>query len=165
MYSKKLRSVCFICRKLKKKLVKTIKKTLLHRRIRLKYAASSVLETLLLLSMTIGFFSVLYLSVFNFPFSSLPPSVHIIGTTSEDAILLYHRGGVALNIESVIVLTIGNVGFNFTVGDCLDEAAKIDKQWNMGEQLVISGYNCTNQVGEIKIIDRANNVMVFHGYL
>jgi len=144
--------------------VKKIQRAL-HRKKLSLHAASSVIETLLLLSMTIGFFSVLYLSVFNFSFSPMLPSVHILGTTSEDAILLYHRGGDALSIKSVIVLTIGEVGFNFTVGDYLDDAAKIDKQWNMGEQLVIPGYNCTNQVGEIKIIDRETNVMVFHGYL
>lgn len=129
------------------------------------HAASSVLETLLLLSMTIGFFSVLYLSVFSFSFAPLPPSVHILGTTSDDGILLYHQGGDALATESAIFLTIEGVGFNFTVGDYLDEAAKIDKHWNMGEQLVIPGFINSDQHGEIKIIDKATNTMVFHGYL
>ncbi len=127
------------------------------------FAVTSVLETLLLLSMTIGFFSIIYLSVFGFSFAALPPSVHILATTTNDAIVLYHQGGDSLTLDSRIVLKIDNVQTNFTVGDCLDAQAQSDSRWNMGERLVIQGLPPSNHRIEISVINSGNNAMVFHG--
>ncbi|HER45594.1 MAG TPA: type IV pilin [Thermoplasmatales archaeon] len=129
-------------------------------------AASSVLETLLLLSMTVGFFTILYVSVFSFSFSQIPPAVHILGTTSEDSsIILYHRGGESISIESTIVLTIEGNRTNLVLGDYLDNTSKQDSLWSMGESLVIADMLLENQQGEILIIDGQRNMMVFHGYV
>ena len=115
--------------------------------------------------MTIGFFSILYLSVFTFSFSPLPPSVHILGTTSEDTIILYHRGGAALSTNSIIQLTIEGLRTNLTLGDYLDDTSKIDSQWNMGEQLVIPGFHVSGHQSEITIMNGVNNAVIFHGYV
>jgi len=129
-------------------------------------AVTSVLETLLLLSMTVGFFTILYISVFSFSFSQIPPAVQILGTTSENLdIILYHRGGEPLSIDSSIVLTIENNRTDLILGDFLDNTSKLDSLWSMGESLIIPCLLSEDQHGEILIIDSERNVMVFHGYV
>lgn len=127
------------------------------------YAVTSVLETLILLSMTVGFFIVLYLMVFSFSFAPLPPSVHIMGTTDGDDIILYHQGGDPLPMESSIILRIEDKQSKLTVGDYLDAEAKKDSQWDMGEQLVIPGFDPSDHHGNIMVVDGDTNAMVFYG--
>ncbi len=127
-------------------------------------AVTSVLETLLLLSMTIGFFSVLYLSVFGFSFAPLVPSVHILATTQEGTIVLYHRGGEPLTLDCRILLKIDDVQTNFSVGDYLDTESKSDSLWGMGEQLILHGILSGDQ-NEITIVNGKNNAIVFHGFV
>jgi len=134
-------------------------------------AVSEVLETIILLGMTVSFFSILYLFVFSFSFAPVIPTVQVLATTSGDNIILYHQGGDPLPTGTAILLTIDDVPYTRTIGDYLDDTSKINSQWNMGERLVIDdvklyekqGNNLIKLPGQIKIIDKANNIMIFYG--
>ena len=103
-------------------------------------AVSEVLETIILLGMTVSFFSILYLFVFSFSFAPVIPTVQVLATTSGDNIILYHQGGDPLPTGTAILLTI-------------DDVKLYEKQGN----------NLIKLPGQIKIIDKANNIMIFYG--
>jgi hypothetical protein len=115
--------------------------------------------------MTIGFFSVLYLSVFSFSFSPAPPTIQILCTTSENSVELYHRGGAPLAIDSPIRLIHQDQQMNFTIGDYLDNQSKHDSFWTMGESLTIPIPNLNGDECEITLINSKNNAVVFQSTL
>ena len=97
--------------------------------IRPNSAVSEVMGTILLLMITVGLFSVVAISVYNLlPFNPAP-SADIICQVNGDDIILTHRGGDALSLDTKIGFS-NNTGTKYiVVGDYLDD--EIERRWKM----------------------------------
>ena len=63
-------------------------------------AVSDVVGTVLLLGITVALFSTLCVGVLSYPFSPSEPAVNIVGTRVGDYLILEHRGGEALSLDT-----------------------------------------------------------------
>jgi len=126
---------------------------------------SDLVGTIVLLAIAVVIFSSLYGIVFSYPFATDPAKVTIIGTIEGDTIILEHRGGEALGLETTIPITIGDDKLTLTVRDLLIDNNG-DGLWNIGERLVYKfNYSLTNIEADIMAIDVESNNLVLTGTL
>ena len=127
-------------------------------------AVSEILGTVLMLMIAVSMFSVVYLVVFSYPSVSSSPSVDIVGTMEGSDIILEHRGGEALGLETKVLLTIDDERLNFVVGACLTGESAEDGTWDIGERLI---YHPEKEIqrlqAEVMVIDMESNSAVMMG--
>ena len=147
------------------------KKTM-RRNIKIKRgnkAVSDVVGTILLLIIAVSIFSVLYFVVLSPVFMpdshSAPVSVDIIGTIEGNNIILEHRGGDAISLDSTLLVNIGGLKQKSTVKDYLNNESKEDGNWNMGERLVYPAGDITGLQVEVTVIDEGCNYVIISGSL
>ena len=103
-------------------------------------AVSEIVGALLLLLIALAVISLLYAYVLSYPLPNPAPNVKISGSLEGDNIVLLHRGGEALDLDTTFGVGILNSTANTTdyvmVGDYLDSESKNDGFWNIGEILV-----------------------------
>jgi FlaG/FlaF family flagellin (archaellin) len=133
-------------------------------------AVSEMVETILLIAIAVTVCSLLYFYVLPDTSPSNQPSVTIVGTLegneSENAcIILTHHGGEALELDTKIVLTIGEVVNEMTAGDLLDEESSEDGLWNLGERLIYPAGDITSLSIEVAVIDTESNTVLMSGVL
>ncbi|UCD14236.1 MAG: hypothetical protein JSW60_02150 [Thermoplasmatales archaeon] len=109
---------------------------------RLDNAITQILAATLLLLMALAILSTVYMYVLSYPLPNSVPYVDIVGSLDESNITLLHRGGESLDLDTELVLDIGNTTDITTVGNLLDSESKNDGFWNIGEALVY-------QVGDV----------------
>lgn len=141
-------------------------------------AVSEIVGTVLLLLIALAFLSSVYVYVLSYPMPNPAPHVEIVGTVEEwnmiDTtglgnyeeycdIVLTHRGGESLPLDSEILIDIGGTVDNTTVGDYLDSKSKEDGRWGIGERLVFQCGDITLLCIEIIVIDTVSNSVVFMG--
>jgi FlaG/FlaF family flagellin (archaellin) len=134
-------------------------------------AVSEVLGTILLLTISVSLFSVVYISVFSIHPSSPQPSSNIVGFIERNKngfnnIIFEHRSGDPLSLDTKILLNIGGNIKEITVEQFLEDANG-DGFWNIGERLV---YNVTDTdldslQTEATIVDMRSNTVVMQGIL
>jgi len=131
---------------------------------------SEIVGTIVLLAVSVVIFSSLYSIVLSYPFASDPVTVTIIGTIDGDNIILEHRGGEALGLETTIPITIAGErllidGKTPTVRDLLIDTNG-DGLWNIGERLVCNfTYDPTKLEADVMAIDVESNSLVLTGTL
>ena len=138
-----------------------------------KEAVSDVLGTILLLGITISLFSVLTAVVLSYPFDPNPPSVNLIGYIDQNDIIIEHRGGENLDINTKIKIEINNSrSYSTTAGDVLTlSTSNGDNYWNIGELVLINGtVDLTNEIlidasVYIAVVDIASDSIILMGYL
>ena len=131
-------------------------------------AVTEVVGTMLLLLISVTFFSIVYVSVLSTPSSSSTPSANIACTIVGNKIVLDHFGGDSLDLETKLIMTIGGVSVEKTVGNInstLSWDENNDQKWNMGEQLVYIPGDLTDKQVEIRIVDVESNSLVMMGIL
>lgn len=129
---------------------------------------SEIVGTVLLLGITVAIFSSLYVMVFSYPSPPSPTFVNLVGTVEGSSIIIEHRGGEPLSLETKVVLTIGDEIVDITVGDgnYLDGEAKKDNQWNVGERVVYPfEYNSSCTTAELLAVDGKSSSVVMIGTL
>jgi len=137
---------------------------------RVEKAVSEIIGTVLLLMISVMFFTVLYFQVLSAPTPTPPIIVNIAGTIEENCILLEHRGGEILSLDTEISITIDGSTVDMTVGEYLDNESKDDGVWSLGERMVypikidILDLN-KNPQAEIVVIDRDSNSLVMIGII
>jgi hypothetical protein len=116
--------------------------------------------TILLLMINVGLFSVVAISVYNLlPFNPAP-SVDIICQVNGDNIILTHRGGDALSLDTKIGFS-NNTGTKYiVVGDYLDAKSKEDGKWSVGEKIVYSNFNLLENQIRVMVIDPSSNSFI-----
>ena len=82
-------------------------------------AVSEVLDTILLLGIAVGMFTILSFVVLTFPFDPSSPATDIIGYLDGDDVVLAHNGGEALSLDTEIIIRIDSELFNSYAGDNL----------------------------------------------
>jgi len=128
-------------------------------------AISDLLGTMLLLTVAVSVFSVISLNTLSDISPEEHPLVTIVGALEGNNVILTHRGGESLPLESEIVLTIGGTQLNFTAGQLLDNKSKQDELWTVGELLVYSGTNLTGLRVEATVIDVKDDTTLLMGIL
>lgn len=131
-------------------------------------AVSDIVGTVLLLGMTIALFSVLCIGVLSHPSSPSEPAVNLVGTINDGKLYLEHCGGEALDLDTKVIITIGdNSSESIIVGDqdYLNEDAKKDNLWNIGEGLVYENANMHGEQVKFTVVDTKSNSVIMLGSL
>ena len=132
--------------------------------IRLKLAVTEIVGTILLLTISIALFSVVYFAFFSIQPSSPSPSSDIAASVEKDKIIFEHRSGEPLSLDTRILLNIGGNKFEVKVGDILEDANG-DGLWNIGERLVYTGTDLESLQTEATVVDVRSNSVIMQGIL
>jgi len=138
---------------------------------------SDVIGTILLLGMAVALFSVLSAVVLSYPFQPSTPTVDIIGfvDTENNNIVLEHRGGEDLPLNTKIIVIINNTDryqMNLSDDFLLSNKSKEDGFWNIGENVIIdpsrnlaSGLDLTVSVVDVTVVDDKSKSVIMMGTL
>jgi uncharacterized repeat protein (TIGR01451 family) len=108
--------------------------------IRRDLAVTEIVGCILMLGMATSSFSVVYYQVVSAPTPNPPPIVEISGAIDDNKVIVTHRGGEPLGLDTELVLNIGGTRKSFEVGDFLDSRSKEDGVWCLGERFVYPLY-------------------------
>ena len=102
-------------------------------------------------------------------FSNVPqsndPLVTITGTIEGNNVVITHRGGEKLPLESVVALNISGTQMNFTADQLLDLKSKQDGYWSVGERLIYYGTNLTGLQVETTVVEPKSEKTLLIGIL
>ena len=128
-------------------------------------AVSELMGAMLLLLVAVSVFSVISLNTLSGISLEEHPLVTIVGALEDNNIILTHRGGESLPLESEVVFTIAVTQLNFTAGQLLDNKSKQDGLWTVGELLVYSGTNLSGLRVEATVVDVKDDTTLLMGIL
>jgi len=128
-------------------------------------AVSEVLDTILLLGIAVALFSVLSFIVLTYPFEPSNPSVNIVGFIDDDNIVLEHRGGEPLSLDTRVSLTIGGERILTDVRELLADEFEADDLWGIGEILNYSSSSIAGNQVTVTIVDVESSSVVMMGTL
>jgi hypothetical protein len=128
-------------------------------------AVSEVVGAILLLGIVISLFSVIYFVVLAYPFGTSPPTPVIIATVEGKNIVIEHRGGDELGLDTEIQIDTGTGPVDRTVGELLVDSNG-DGHWNIGEKLLYPfNYSLSQTKANVTAVDIAGNRLVLTGDL
>lgn len=128
-------------------------------------AVSELLGAMLLLVIAVSVFSVISLNVLSNISLDEQPLATVAGAVEGNNVVLTHRGGRPLSLESEIVLTIAGTQLNFTAEQLLDEESKQDGYWTVGERIIHNGTNLTGLRVEATVVDTKTDTTLLMGIL
>jgi len=102
-----------------------------------KNAVSEVVGTILLLGIAIALFSTLYIVVLSEPFETSEPYPTVVAFVEGDHIVIEHRGGEEMGVDSKFTFDIGGNSYTFPIGNLLEDTNS-DNRWNLGERLIVN---------------------------
>ncbi len=134
---------------------------------RINSAVSEIIGTILLLGIAFSCFSVLNYYVISTPTPNPSPIVEISGSIDENQIVLMHRGGETLSLNTELRITLGEKSEKMKVGDFLDAESKSDGVWGLGEKIVYPviydfDYGSSPQA-DIVIVDKGSSSVIMTG--
>ena len=141
------------------------KKTRLHQVPFKDNAVSEIVGTLILVTIAVSVFSAVSYIILNpwFNYSDeSPPSIMLVASVKNDDIILEHRGGVPLDPQTQITLTIANVSDTFMVNEFnywVDENS--DNLWNINERVVYPSSGLAGKQISCTIADLKKNMILF----
>ena len=126
-------------------------------------AISEMFGTVLLLLIAVVSFSIIQFNILSNEFTQDQPFVTIVGEIKGKNIILLHRGGKSLSLETKVNFEIdGNIS-NIIIGenDYLDSTSKEDCVWNIGENLIFKqDLDLNNLNVKVTVIDVERNTVV-----
>ncbi|KYK23854.1 hypothetical protein AYK25_06360 [Thermoplasmatales archaeon SM1-50] len=134
------------------------------KKIRFTQAVSEVIGVVVLLGITISLFGVLHFFVFSLPYDASVPPVTLIGTIDKvnKTINIQHNGGVSLEGNISVTITIGSLVYQNTMDELLLDLNG-DNKWNFGEtvQFHFTGIDITDKYVKATVVDPiANTILV-----
>jgi len=143
-----------------------------NRRIKSNKALSEVLGTILLLGITVSVFSVVYASFFSIEVGPSAPYVNIVGTIEDNNLILEHRGGNSLELDTKVIFYLQDgTTHNCRIGDAdyLNSSYKNDGEWGIGERFVFPLSTLSNYVQfepiDVMVVDMTSNTVIMMGTL
>ena len=126
-----------------------------------KDMVSEIVGTALILIIAVAAISSLYSTVLSYPSPSDPSFVNLVGMVEGNNIIIEHRGGDALSLGTKVRINIGEETIEFIIADVdyLDDKAKENNQWNIGERFVYP-YSLGCSEVEITVIDESNTIIM-----
>ena len=140
------------------------------KKIKENTAVSEIVGEILMLLLVTSTFGVMYYHVSSIPPPSNPPNVTIVGRLEGNTLVLEHKRGDPLSLDTKITLRMITMNETFVVKDYLDANARKDGVWNIGESVIypfpynlsnIQSYFATN----VNTIDLESNSLVFYATL
>ncbi len=131
-------------------------------------AITQILAASLLLIMAMVVMSMVYMYYLSYPPPNSPPNVNIAGFTELNNIVLEHRGGDPLGLNTNVQLVIDSNVSSFKIGDSnyMEEKDKSDGRWDIGERVVfVPSVNITNLRVEAFVNDIYTNELIFNGVI
>jgi uncharacterized repeat protein (TIGR01451 family) len=98
-------------------------------------AVSEILGAVLLLGIAVTCFSVISYMILSTPTPVKSPNVEISGTFFENQVVLTHRWGESLTLDTGVYLSYYEHNVSFVAGDCLDAESRSNGFWDIGEKL------------------------------
>jgi hypothetical protein len=123
-------------------------------------AVSEIVGTMILLGISISLFSVIYFSVMTIYPISTSPSVNLICSFDNNSLIIEHRGGKTLDLDTKIIVTIDGTSYNFVIYDYLNNASKENDKWNIGEQVVYPIGEIKDKKVSLSVIDVHSNSVI-----
>jgi Mg-chelatase subunit ChlD len=134
---------------------------------RTNLAVSEIIGVMLMLGLSVISFSALNYYVMSAPTPNPSPIVEISGKLDENEIVIMHRGGETLSLNTELLITVGGKSEKMKVGDFLDAESKMDGVWGLGEKVVypvVYDFDYENfPKADIMIVDQGSNSLVMTG--
>jgi uncharacterized repeat protein (TIGR01451 family) len=134
---------------------------------RINIAVSEIIGTLLLLGIAVSSFSALNYYVVSAPTPNPSPIVELSGMIEENQIVLMHNGGETLDLNTELLIMLGDTSEKVKVGDFLDAESKSDGVWSLGEKVVFPVlYDfdyVTSTHADIVIVDKGSSTVIMTG--
>ena len=135
-------------------------------------AVSEVIGSLLLIVISVSLFTVIYISFFSIDLDQNSPPVTIIGTITNNKLILEHRGGEPLNLKTKVILEHSESFreiFSIKNENYLENASKRDGKWDFSEKVFfaldnISNYSRFSPV-DVTVVDIESNSIIMKGTL
>lgn len=116
-------------------------------------AVSELLATLLLLAIAVIVVSIIYIQVLSDEGPNPKTIVKIAGDVEGTNVILEHRGGESLQLNTEISIIIAGTEYQGTIGQWLDDENN-DSQWNIGERMIFSDWEYDlDRLGEFTQVD------------
>jgi len=128
-------------------------------------AVSEIMGTLILITIAVSVLSAISLIILNplINFSDEnPPNVLFVAFIQNDNVIIEHRGGIPLDVQTKITITIAGISDTFNLNQFNywnDENG--DGAWSIGEQVVYPGGNLQAKEVSCTIIDVKKNSIIF----
>jgi hypothetical protein len=131
----------------------------------LNEAVSEIVGTLFLVVIAIGLFTAVTLMVIN-PWGNFsdvdPPNVSLVGFIRGDSVILEHRGGVPLDQNTKITITIANVSDTFAVNEfSYWSDTNSDGLWSINERIIYPGGSLQGKQISCAIVSVDKNSIIF----
>ncbi len=130
-----------------------------------EYAVSEIVGTLILIVIAVSTFSAVSIIILS-PWSNFSnidtPQVFLVGSVHKNEVLVEHQGGIPLNTNTKITITIDGAADTFLVNDFnywIDQNS--DGLWSVGEQIIYSAGNLQGKLVSCIVIDVDKNFIIF----
>jgi len=134
-------------------------------------AVAEVIGGILLLFIAAALIGIVYISLMSQQAPIEEPATTLIGKMETGNIVIEHRRGEPLGLDTEIFLRIAGQALTpevITAGDYLDSESKADGEWNIGERVVYPSADIMDihdlEVN-VKIVDIETNSMLLWGVL
>ena len=119
---------------------------------------SEIIGTILLLSIVVGVFGIVYMTVFNYEFSEMKPTTQLSTTIEGQNLIFEHQRGTELTTDSLIIINLNGNRINCTIADLMRPQDKADNRWSIGEQATYhAGIDLSTQTIRAFIIDKTTS--------
>lgn len=128
-------------------------------------SVAEIMGSMLLLCIAVAIFSVISVNLLSATPYENDPLVSITGTVESNHIVITHRGGERLSMETVVSITISGNQLNFTAYQLMDKESRHDGYWGVGEKLIYDDINLSGKKVEITVVEPFTLRTVFVGIL
>ena len=123
-------------------------------------AVSEIIGILLLLSISIGIFSVVYYSILSTEPIPQPPPLDVIATIKNGNLTITHMGGQPIGLDTKLKVTIDNSTNEGTIDNYLNNTEKQNYKWDMGETIVYPTGDISNKQIDVKLAEPKSNSLI-----
>ena len=124
-------------------------------------AVSEIVGVLLMLSISIGIFSVVYYSILSAEPVPKPSPLDVIATIKNENLTIIHMGGNPIGVDTKLIVAINNSTIvEDTIDNYLNTTEKQDHQWNIGETIVYPVGNVSGKQVDVKLAEPKSNTLI-----
>ena len=127
-----------------------------------KNGVTAVISTVLLLSMAIAFFSILSVVVLSIPSTPSSPSANLISMVDGEYLMIEHRGGHPLSLDTKIIIKTDTATEEIRAGDnnYLNEKTKDNQMWDLGEVFIYNNPDFDGKNVHVTVVDVESNSII-----
>ena len=124
-------------------------------------AVSEIIGTVLLLGITVSLFTILCVVVLAYPHPSPPPSVNLVGMVDKNYLIIEHRGGESLKLDTIIIISNETSTIRYTLKDVNMSHYTNNSQWDVGEWISIDIGDISK--ADVVVIDKTTDSVIMTG--